>query len=103
MDAPAELRRDFDAGQMGVPVVCGVGSCVSLRGDGADRSGFREGSAYLVYARMVHASERAAPRLRMEFFGRESARTRVGSVARLQNCGSRERKARPKFPRARLP
>ena len=60
---------------------------VSLRRNGADRSGVCEGPADPVPARMVHASERATARVRMEFFGRQSAGARVGGMARLQNCG----------------
>ena len=83
VDVPLQFGRHFHAGQVGVSVVRRVGSRVSLRGDGARRSGFRQGTARPLPARMVHASQRTIARVRMEFFRRESARARLGRMARV--------------------
>ncbi len=81
--ASLQLRCHFHAGQVGIPLVRRVGFGVSLRRDGAGRSRFREAAAHPVSSRVVHAPERAASRLRVEFLGREPAGARVGGLARL--------------------
>ena len=78
VDAPLQRRRDLDAGQVGVPVVRGVGSRVPLRPARARRSGVRQGAARAAAARVVHASERAAARVRVGVRRREPAGARLG-------------------------
>ena len=87
LDAPQQRRRDFHAGQVGVPLVCGLGSCLPLHPAGADRSGFRQRTASSAAARMVHASQWATSGLRMELLRCESSGSRLGGVARLQDRG----------------
>ena len=58
LDAPLQLRCHLHAGQVGISLVRRLGSGLPLRGDGADRSRFREGSIDSLSARMVHAPER---------------------------------------------
>ena len=67
------------------PVVRGVGLGVPLRAAGARRSRVRQGAAHAVAARVVHASQRAAARVRVGVRRREPAGARVGGVARLQD------------------
>src|ERR1700683_2796892 len=85
---------------MGVPVVRILGLGVPLCVDGAGGSGFRKGTAHSVFARMVHAPERRDTRLRMEFFGCESARACLGGLARLQDRGARQRESGSSISRA---
>ena len=83
LGASLQRGRHLDAGQMGVPLVCGVGPGVSYDPDGADRRGLRQAAAPPLFAGMVHAPERRDPRLRMEFWRRQSAGARLGVLARL--------------------
>src|SRR4030095_14991673 len=84
---------------MGIPMVRGLGSGVSHDPILAARPGLCERATPAFPARMVHASERANSRVRMEFFRRESAGPRVGLLAHLQNqCAGW--KTRHAFPRA---
>ena len=80
VDAPLQRRRDLDAGQVGVPLVRRVGPGVPLRAAGAGRFRLREGAARAAPARMVHAPQRAAARLRMGARRRESAGACVGGA-----------------------
>ena len=59
MVAPLQRRRHLDAGQMGVPVVRGLGSGVPLRAAGAGRFGVRQRATRADAARVVHAPQRA--------------------------------------------
>src|SRR3712207_8422792 len=52
--------------------------------------------------RVVHAPQRADPRVRVRLRGREPARARVGVLARVQDDGP-PRQARPRLPRPGLP
>ena len=61
-DAPLQLRRDLDAGQVGVSLVCGVGPGLPLHPAGAGGLGVRQGAARAAAARVVHAPERPDPR-----------------------------------------
>src|SRR5947199_303197 len=62
---PLQRGRRLDAGQVGVPVVRGVGSRVPHDSARADRPRLREGATRPVPARVVHASERAASGVRV--------------------------------------
>ena len=55
-----QRRRHLDAGQVGVPVVRGVGSRVPLRAARAGRRRLRQGAARADAARVVHASRTAS-------------------------------------------
>ncbi len=109
LDAPRRPRRDLDAGQVGVSVVRGVGSGVPLHRVRRHRSRVREGAARAPHARVVHAPQRPAPRVRVGLRRRESAGARVGGVARVPDrpaaAAPRQsrRSRRPRFPRAHLP
>ena len=89
--APVQSRRHLDAGQMGVPVVRGLGPGVSHAADGAGRRRVRQGAAAAVPARMVHAPQRPDSGLRIRVRRRESAGPRLGLLAGLQD----DRRPRP--------
>ena len=102
LGAPLQPRRHLDAGQVGVPLVRRVGPGVPHGPVRADRSRLRQAAADPPPARVVHASQRADPRLRVGLRRREPPGPRLGRLARLQDHG-RAGQARPRFPRARLP
>ena len=103
MDAPLQCGRDFDAGQVGVSLVRGVGPGVPLRAAGADRFGVRQGSAGADAARVVHASQRAVAGVRMGVRRCQPAGACVGRVARLQDRKEAARRGRSRVSGARLP
>ena len=95
--AVAQLRRvrhHVDAGQVGVPVVRGVGPGVPLRGAGARRSRVRQVPADPAVPGVVPAPERRAARLRVGLLRRQPAGAGVGGAG-----GVRHRRG----PRHRLP
>ena len=96
-------RRAVDARQVGVPVVRGVGHGVPHDPVRDDRPRLREGAAHPAHARVVHASERADPGVRVGVLRRQSAGARVGGDARLPDRGEVLRPHRPRVSRARLP
>ena len=65
------------------PWFCGVGHGVSRGRVRAIRSGVREGTTAAAAARVVHAPERPAARLRVELRRRQPAGSRVGRLACL--------------------
>ena len=84
--APLQPRRAVDARQVGVSLVRGLGSGVPHGAVRAHRPGSsRKEPAAAVPARVVHAPQRPAARLRMGVRRRESARARLGRLARLQD------------------
>ncbi len=102
----AALRRErhpVDAGQVGIPVVRGVGHGVPCRPARDDRPGVREEPAAPADARVVHAPERADPRLRVVVRRRQPAGARVGRHPRLPDRGEDVRPERPRLSRARVP
>ena len=103
VDAPVQLRRHLDAGQVGVPVVRRMGSGVPLRPARARRLRVRQGPTDPAAARVVHASQRAVAGVRVGAQRRESARARLGRLARLQDREAPARCRRSSVPRARLP
>ena len=103
VDAPLQRRRRLDAGQVGVPVVRGLGPGVPHDRARAGRSRLREGAARPLPARVVHAPERPDPRLRVGVRRREPAGPRLGGLARLQDREADPGRRRPAVPRARLP
>ena len=64
---PLQRAGHVDAGQMGISLVRRLGPGLPLHPAGAGRSAFRQGPARYHPARMVPASQRPDPRLRMEF------------------------------------
>ncbi len=96
-------RRAVDARQVGVPVVRRMGHGVPRDRVRDDRPRFREEPADPAHARVVHASQRPDPRVRMGIRRRQSARARVGRDARLPDRGEALRPHRPRVPRAHLP
>ncbi len=101
--APRRGRRSVDAGQVGVPVVRRMGHGVPHGRVRADRPGLREGPADPAAPRVVHASERPDPGLRMGVRRRQPAGPRVGGDPRLPDRGQDVRAPRPCLPRARVP
>ena len=93
--APLQPRRHLDAGQVGVPVVRGVGPGVPHDPVRRGRPGVRQGAAAAVPARVVHAPERPDPGLRVRLRRRQPAGARLGLLARLQD-DRRARRARPR-------
>ena len=71
VDATCTMRRHLDAGQVGVPLVRGLGPRPSTAAAGAGRRRVRQGAADLALARVVHAPQRPDPGLRVELRRRE--------------------------------
>src|ERR1043165_3304783 len=102
--APSQLHaRPLHAGQMGVPVVRGVGPRLSVRRLRAHRRPLRQGAALADALRAVPASQRPDPRVRMGVLRPQSAGARVGGLARLQHGPHPQRQGRPRVPREVLP
>ena len=96
-------RRHLDAGQVGVPMVRGLGPGLPLRPAVARRRGLRQGAGRAAAAHALHAPERRDPGLRMELLRRQPAGHRVGGAVRLRARGRDPRRRRPRVPAARLP
>ncbi len=96
--APQQRRHHLDAGQVGIPVVCGVGPGVSLHPARAGRRGVRQAPTRAAHARMVHASERPVARLRMGVRRRKPAGSRLGDVARVPDRPQAARRGRAISP-----
>src|SRR3989449_6960206 len=77
---PLQRGRHLDAGQVGVPMVRGVGPRVPHDSARTDRPRLRQDTARPVLARVVHASERPDPGVRVGVRGREPAGPRVGGA-----------------------
>ena len=97
-------RRPVHARHLGVPLVRRLGPGLPLPAVGADRPGLRQGPAAAADARVVHAPQRPAARLRVGLLRRQPAGPRLGGLARLQDrpaasTGTR----RPRLPGADLP
>ena len=82
---PFQPRRHFHARQVGIPVVRRLGPRVPHDPLCPDRSGFRQAPARAAPARVVHAPERPIARLRVQLRRCQSARPRLGLLARLQD------------------
>ena len=72
------LRHHVDAGQVGVPVVRGVGPGVPLRGARSRRPGVREVPAHPDLSRVVPAPQRCAARVRVVLRRRQPAGAGLG-------------------------
>ena len=95
------VRRDVDARQLGVSVVCGVGLGISLRRAGARRSGVREVPAAAAVPRMVSTPQRGAARIRVGFLRRQPARACLGGAGGVwYRRGPRLRFSQPDFRQA---
>ena len=92
------LRHHVDAGQVGVPLVRGVGQRLPLRRARARRSRLREVPADPALPRVVPASERRAGGVRVVVRRRQPAGTRVGGARGVR----RGRRPRLRFPEPRL-
>ena len=73
VDAPVRPRRDLDARQVGVPLVRRLGPGLPLRCPRARRPAVRQGADPPDAAGVVHAPQRADPRLRMGLRRRQPA------------------------------
>ena len=71
--------------------------------DGALRSAVREGAAPAAAARVVHAPERPAPRLRVRASATSTRRCTRGPCWRVYKMTGEAGHARPRVPRARVP
>ena len=98
----AQRRHHLDARQVGIPVVCGLGSRLphARAVDGGFR--FRQGAAAPDAAQSLLPSQRTDPGLRVELQRRESAGARLGDVVPLQD-GDEPRQGRPALPGAFVP
>ena len=85
LGAPQQRRHHLDAGQVGVPVVRGLGSRLPLRRARGHRRRVRQGATRAARPRVVPASERPDSRLRVGLRRRQPARLRLGGVARLRD------------------
>ena len=74
----AQRRHHLDAGQVGVPVVRGVGPRLPHHHPGAGGLRLRQGAAAADAAQSLRAPQRADPRLRVELQRRQSARCTRG-------------------------
>ena len=90
-------RRHLDAGQVGVPLVRGVGSRLPLHPAGDGRPRLREEPAARHVVAAVPASERPDARLRVELRRREPA------CARVRDALPPQRRARDRHRRHRVP
>ena len=89
-----QRRHHLDAGQVGIPVVCGLGPRVPLPAAGAPGRCLRQGAAHPADARVVYASQRPDPRLRVGLRRRESAGARLGHLARVPDRSQATRRPR---------
>jgi hypothetical protein len=87
LGSPLQPRRHLDARQVGVPLVRVLGPGLPHAAVRARRPGVRDGPADPVHARVVHAPERAAARLRVRPVRRQPTGARLGGLARVQNRG----------------
>ena len=100
MGAHGQRRRDLDAGQVGVPVVRGVGSGVPRR-RAVDRGHrLRQVAARADAARDVPASERADAGVRVELLRRQPAGARVGDDLPAPHRAGAARPRRHRLPEA---
>src|ERR1700739_2789743 len=83
--APELYAHPFNAGQVGIPMVCLVGPGVSVRYDGLGRSGFRQGQLVGTSVRAVPTSQWPDSCLRMGIFGYEPSGAGLGLLAYLAN------------------
>ena len=90
------LRHHVDAGQVGVPVVRGVGPGLPLRRAGPRRPGVRQVPADPALPRVVPAPERRAARLRVGLRRRQPAGAGVGGARGVRH----RRRPRRRLPRA---
>ncbi len=90
-------KHPFDAGQMGIPLVCRMGYRIPHAAFLRGRFRIYEASAPSSTPRVVYASQRPGPRLRVELFRCQSAGSCVVCLARLQNRGQ-QGKPGPPFP-----
>ncbi len=93
--ASVQRGHRVDAGQMGVPVVRIVGPGVPCSGVRADRSRVRQAPVAAAGEGPLPASERPVAGLRVGIRRRQSARARVGHLARLRNRPRDHRQGRP--------
>ena len=97
--APPELdAHSFHAGQVGVSLVCGLGPGISVHHAGAGRSRVRQGKSVGAAVRTVPASQRPDSGVRMGVFRSESARARLGLLARLPDGEAAHRQGRHRLP-----
>ena len=88
-----QRRHHLDAGQMGIPVVCRVGSCLPHAPARHGRSGLRQAAARSDAAGALPASERPDAGLRVELRRRQSAGACLGDAVHLPHS-SRPRRAK---------
>src|SRR5437588_754719 len=99
-----QCRHHLDAGQMGIPLVRSLGPRLSLHSARGSRRRICQGAARAPDARVVHAPERAATRLRVGLRGRQSTGACLGHVARVPDRPQATRgPGRPGIPGARVP
>src|SRR5207302_1718469 len=89
--------------QVGVPVVRLVGPRIPLHPTRPGGPGVRETATNATDARVVHAPERPTARLRVGVRGRQSARPRLGDMARLQDRAADYWTLGPRLSRTDLP
>ena len=80
----AQRRRDLDAGQVGVSVVCGLGPGLPHDLPVAGGFRFRQGAAAADAAQPLLPPQRADSRLRVELQRRESPGARLGHALAVQ-------------------
>ena len=98
----ARGRHHLDAGQVGVPVVRGLGPGLPLRAAVAGRHRLRQGAGGASAEDPLPAPQRADPGLRVELRRRQPARDALGGAVRLRARGRDSRRGRPRVPRSRV-
>ena len=99
----AECRHHLHAGQVGVPLVRGLGPGVPLPGADAGGLRLRQGAAGPHAGVALPAPQRPAPGLRVEFRRRESAGACLGHHLHLPAGEGSSRGGRPRMAGALLP
>ena len=100
VDEPVRPRRDLDARQVGVPLVRRLGPGLPLRRPRARRPAVRQGADPPDAAGVVHAPQRADPRLRMGLRRRQPAGPLHGRGRGVRDRAPPHRGRRLRVPRS---
>ncbi len=93
-------RHHLDAGQVGVSVVRGVGSRLSLCAAVAGRRRFRQAAGRAVAGHPLCAPQRSDPGVRVELQRRQPTGDRLGGALRVRARGRDPGRGGPRVPRA---
>ncbi len=94
LGSAAGRRHNLDARQMGIPLVCGLGSGFSLHSLGGGRYRLCQKATAAAAQGALYAPQRPTARLRMELRRREPAGTRRSCLGYLQHGPRGDRQGR---------